>query len=48
MMPRFVSSTHDIELAKLTYVIDFAGPPSSSHGQRIKTVGKTGDASLES
>ena len=31
--------------AKLTYVIDFAGPRSSPHRQRIETVGKTGGAS---
>ena len=36
-MPRFGSSTHDVQLGKLTYVIDFAGPRSSSHRQRIET-----------
>jgi hypothetical protein len=33
--------THDIQLGKLTYVIDFADPRSSSRRQRIETVGKT-------
>jgi hypothetical protein len=33
--------TRDIQLGKLTYVIDFADARSSSRRQRIETVGKT-------